>query len=569
MADNQDRLDGKPDNTPGDGVPGGLAGATPERGQPAPAVPEAPAKSQLPEPPLPESPGPVASVPTTAELLAALPAEPPIGAGAPTDADAVQKPGREASVATPAAKIESNGAESAKLAAAKQAAANAAAAKVAAARAAAKQAAAAKDAAANAAKRAKESRPSRRARHPVVAIGSALMTLVLVAGLAVLVGISYGETVLRKPGPLVADKIVNLSRTPGFRDIGDVLEREGVVENGWMFVGGVLLRQARQELKAGEYLFPRGASVDDVISLIVSGKAVLHQVTIPEGLTSEQTVARLLENEVLTGPIREIPKDGTLLPESYRFNRGITREQILQRMAADQRRVVADIWARRAPDLPLHSPEELVILASIVEKETGKAAERSRVAAVFVNRLQRRMKLQSDPTIIYGLVGGKGTLGRPIMRADIDRPTAYNTYVIDGLPPGPIANPGRAALEATANPMQTKELYFVADGTGGHVFAETLEEHNRNVAHWREIERQQNGQAAPASAPPAAATPPAPAPAKPAPDPGPAAAPAAQRAIGSLGLPCPLPPSWLRSGGPADPDPSFPAGGSIPCPSPA
>jgi UPF0755 protein len=244
---------------------------------------------------------------------------------------------------------------------------------------------------------------------------------------------------------------------------------------------------------------------------------VLHQVTIPEGLTSEQAVARLLENDVLSGSVREIPKEGSLLPETYRFPRGFTREQMLQRMTADQRRAVADIWAKRALNLPLRTPEELVVLASIVEKETGKASERARVAAVFVNRLSRRMKLQSDPTIIYGLVGGKGSLGRPILRSDIDRPTAYNTYVIDGLPPGPIANPGRAALEATANPLQTKELYFVADGTGGHVFAETLEEHNRNVARWREIERQQNGQAAPAPGAPAPAVTPAPAPARPSP----------------------------------------------------
>ncbi|WP_425457254.1 endolytic transglycosylase MltG [Blastochloris sulfoviridis] len=337
----------------------------------------------------------------------------------------------------------------------------------------------------------------------MVVAGNVLLTLTVVVGLALMATLSYSEALLRRPGPLAAEKVVNLSRTSGFRDIGDQLEREGVVDNAWAFVAGVMLRQARQDLKAGEYLFPRGASLNDVIGIIVTGKSVLHQITVPEGLTSEQTVARLLENDVLTGPIREIPREGSLLPETYRFNRGITREQIVQRMAADQRRVVAEIWAKRAPNLPLHSPEDLVTLASIVEKETGKPAERARVAAVFLNRLSRRMKLQSDPTIIYGLVGGKGALGRPIYRSDIERPTAYNTYVIDGLPPGPIANPGRAALEAAANPADTRDLYFVADGTGGHAFAETLEEHNRNVARWREIERQQNGQAAPPAAAPA------------------------------------------------------------------
>ena len=210
---------------------------------------------------------------------------------------------------------------------------------------------------------------------------------------------------------------------------------------------------------------------------------VQHALTVPEGLTSEQIVARLLENDVLDGQIKEIPREGTLLPETYKFTRGTTREQMIQRM---QRRSAAR--ARRKsgstamPDLPLKTPEQLVILASIVEKETGKPDERTRVAAVFVNRLKHKMRLQSDPTIIYGLVGGKGALGRPIMKSEIEQRTPYNTYVIDGLPPGPIANPGRASLEAAANPARTKELYFVADGTGGHVFAETYDQHQKNVA---------------------------------------------------------------------------------------
>ena len=185
-----------------------------------------------------------------------------------------------------------------------------------------------------------------------------------------------------------------------------------------------------------------------------------------------------------------MPREGTLLPETYKFPRGTTREQVIQRMQQAQKRVLEEIWERRSPDLPLKSPEQLVTLASIVEKETGKADERSRVAAVFVNRLRQKMKLQSDPTIIYGLVGGKGTLGRPIMRSEIEQPTPYNTYVIDGLPPGPIANPGRASLEAAANPARTKELFFVADGTGGHAFAETYDQHQKNVAKLRAIEQQ-------------------------------------------------------------------------------
>ena len=182
------------------------------------------------------------------------------------------------------------------------------------------------------------------------------------------------------------------------------------------------------------------------------------------------------------------------MPDTYNFTRGVTREQMIERMRQAQQRAVEEIWEHRSPDLPLKTPEQLVTLASLVEKETAKSDERSRVAAVFVNRLKQNMRLQSDPTIIYGLVGGKGTLGRPIMKSEISQPTPYNTYVINGLPPGPITNPGRASLEAAANPARTRELYFVADGTGGHVFAETYEQQQRNVARLRSIETDQKDQ---------------------------------------------------------------------------
>jgi UPF0755 protein len=240
-------------------------------------------------------------------------------------------------------------------------------------------------------------------------------------------------------------------------------------------------------------------------------------------------VQRLLESDILSGNIKEIPREGSMLPDSYRVTRGAPRDQVIARMQQAQARLVQEVWDRKMPDLPLRTPQQLVTLASIVEKETGRADERTRVAAVFVNRLKQRMKLQSDPTIIYGLVGGKGTLGRPILRSEIEQPTPYNTYVIDGLPPGPIANPGRAALEAVANPARTKELYFVADGTGGHAFSETLDQHQKNVARLRQLEQAQRDgtppppavAAAPAAtaAVPAAPPPPArrPAPARPAP----------------------------------------------------
>jgi len=229
------------------------------------------------------------------------------------------------------------------------------------------------------------------------------------------------------------------------------------------------------------------------IDVIVEGKVIQHAYTIPEGLTSEQIVARLAEVDFLAGNIREIPKEGTLLPETYNFPRGTTREQAIQRMQQMHRRALQEIWERRSPEVPVKTPEALVTLASIVEKETGRPDERSRVAAVFVNRIRQRMKLQSDPTIIYGLVGGKGTLGRPIMRSEIEQQTPYNTYVVEGLPPGPIANPGRASLEATANPARTKELFFVADGTGGHAFAENLSQHQLNVTKLRQFEQQARG----------------------------------------------------------------------------
>lgn len=359
-------------------------------------------------------------------------------------------------------------------------------------------------------------RPSARARHPIVVAGSAVFTLILVAAFAAGLALALGKQRFEAAGPLGQEKIVNIPRGLGVRDIGDLLQREGVIDQPWVFVGGVWVRKARDELKYGEYLFPKQASLRDVINVIVEGKVIQHQLTVAEGLTSEQIVARLMESDVLTGNIREIPKEGSLLPETYNFTRGASREQIIQRMQHEQQRLLQEIWDRRSPDLPINNPDQLVILASIIEKETSKPEERTRVAAVFVNRLKQRMKLQSDPTIIYGLVGGKGALGRPITRSDLELKTRYNTYVIDGLPPGPIDNPGRASLEAAASPARTKELYFVADGTGGHSFSESLDQHQKNVARLRQIEQQQQKDAKDQGAEPqptmrSSASPPAPA----------------------------------------------------------
>src|SRR3954470_20093337 len=333
-------------------------------------------------------------------------------------------------------------------------------------------------------------RPSRRARHPLVIAGNAIFTIILVVALAGGLLYSYGKHKLEASGPLDREKVVNIPRGLGLREIADLLARENVIDQPFVFIGGVLVLKAKDDLKYGEYKFAKQITVREAIETIVEGKVVQHAFTIPEGLTSEQIVARLAEVDFLAGNIREVPKEGTLLPETYNFPRGTTREQAIQRMQQTHRRVLQEIWERRSPDIPVKTPEALLTLASIVEKETGRPDERSRVAAVFANRLRQRIKLQSDPTIIYGLVGGKGTLGRPIMRSEIEQPTPYNTYVVEGLPPGPIANPGRASLEAAANPARTKEIYFVADGTGAHTFAENLAQHQQNVAKLRQFEQQ-------------------------------------------------------------------------------
>jgi UPF0755 protein len=355
-------------------------------------------------------------------------------------------------------------------------------------------------------------RRSSRARHPLVIVGNAIISIFLVVALAAGYGLYVGKQRFATPGPLPEDSLVNIPRGAGIRDISEVLAREHVIDQPWIFVVGVLLLKSHEGLKAGEYEFKAHASLSEVVATMSEGKVVMHQVSIPEGLTSEQIVQRLMDDDVLTGNINEIPAEGSMLPDTYNFTRGMSRSQLIQHMQHAQQRLVSDIWEHRSADLPLRTPEQLVILASIIEKETGKADERTRISAVFVNRLKQKMRLQSDPTIIYGLVGGKGTLGRPIMKSEIDQPTPYNTYQIDGLPPGPIANPGRAALEAAASPARTRELYFVADGTGGHAFAESYEQHQKNVLRLRQLQGGQKEQAQPdveTSAPAQAAAAPA------------------------------------------------------------
>ena len=302
----------------------------------------------------------------------------------------------------------------------------------------------------------------------------------------------YAKSEFEGTGPLDAPQTVVIKEGSSLNKIADQLASNGIIDNKLIFSQGVKVLRAQNTLKAGEYLFKPQMSMYDVMETIRSGKGILHKVTLPEGLTVHQIFERIAANEILEGTLPEtLPAEGSLMPDTYPFQRGTTRMEVVERMKIAQDNFLASVWAKRIPDLPISSPEELVTLASIVEKETGRADERPHVASVFINRLRKGMKLQSDPTIIYGIFGGKGKpKDRPIYKSDIQTATPYNTYTIPALPPGPIANPGRAALEAVANPSRTEDLFFVANGTGGHVFAKTLDEHNQNVARWRQIEKQ-------------------------------------------------------------------------------
>ena len=328
----------------------------------------------------------------------------------------------------------------------------------------------------------KKERPER----PITNFVSGLLSFLVIVLFLIAAAFILAQRQISAPGTLLADKVVIVRGS--MADVVDQLEREGVTDKGFLLTLYWQLTGKSSQIKGGEYLFRKEASLEQITETLVEGKSILHSVTIPEGRTSEEIVEILRSSGELAGDIKETPKEGTLLPETYKFARGMTRVQMLEHMAQDQAKLVREIWTKRAPDLPLSSPLDLVTLASVVEKETGKADERPRVASVFLNRLRLKMPLQSDPTVIYGLVGGKGSLGHGLTKAELQQATPYNTYLIPGLPAGPITNPGRAALEAVANPSQTKELYFVADGTGGHVFAETLEQHQKNVLKWRQIE---------------------------------------------------------------------------------
>lgn len=332
--------------------------------------------------------------------------------------------------------------------------------------------------------------------HPFFSFMNTVISIFIVVTVLVASVFYYVKYQFYRDGPLNYPTIVVIPKGMGVNAIATKLETDGVISSKHIFIASYLYfkqtepQRLRSGLRFGEYEIPKAASMSRVLEKLTTGKPILYQITLPEGLTSQQIVARINEHPNLSGEIIQVPPEGSLLPDTYKFTRNTNRQDLVIRMQAEQRRFLERLWPKRADGLPIKSMDEALILASIVEKETGRGNERAQVAGVFINRLRRGMKLQSDPTIIYGLVGGQGSLGRPIRRSEIRQKTEYNTYQIQGLPPTPIANAGRAAIEAVLNPADTDYLFFVADGTGGHAFAKTLKGHNRNVAKWRVIERE-------------------------------------------------------------------------------
>jgi UPF0755 protein len=334
-----------------------------------------------------------------------------------------------------------------------------------------------------------------RPQHPLVIFFNRLITLLLI-GLICVAGLFY--LVRRQfdlPGPLSYPTVFVVPQNEGASATARRLEQEGIINDRWTFFIASRYFRVHNRIKAGEYNIKANASLRDVLDTLVEGKSVLHSVSIPEGLTSFQAVERLKANQDLIGDILEIPAEGSLLPDTYRFGRGTSRQELIMRMQGDQKKFLEGLWGGRARDLANVKPEDVINIAAIVEKEASRADERPRVAAVYWNRLKKGMPLQADPTIIYGASNGKGTLGRPILKSELqDVENPYNTYKNRGLPPTPIANPGRAAIEAALNPAKTSDLYFVADGTGGHAFAESYADHQRNVAKWRRIEKERDSE---------------------------------------------------------------------------
>ncbi|MDX1482994.1 MAG: endolytic transglycosylase MltG [Alphaproteobacteria bacterium] len=313
----------------------------------------------------------------------------------------------------------------------------------------------------------------------------------LLLGAVALAGLAFLHHSLDRRGPLEGHAVVVIPKGKGVAEISRLLERHRIISSPLLFVAGVRLAGKQSALRAGEYDFPGGVSARGVMDILVSGRTVVRKLTVPEGLTSAQVVKLVHGAYGLDGPLVEVPEEGSLMPDTYHYSYGDGRAQMILRMEHAMTRAVAELWPKRMNGLLLRSPREAVILASIVERETAKPEERPLVAAVFLNRLKKGMALQSDPTVAYGIAvreaASQRILGRALTRADLATPGPYNTYLNKGLPPDPIANPGREALLAVLHPAPTKALYFVADGSGGHAFSRTLDEHNRNVRRWRRL----------------------------------------------------------------------------------
>ncbi|MCF8480441.1 MAG: endolytic transglycosylase MltG [Rhodospirillum sp.] len=323
----------------------------------------------------------------------------------------------------------------------------------------------------------------------------AFFLLLMTAGLAGFLGFSYVTGAFRATGPLIEERAVVIPPGSGVEAIARTLASEGVIADPLVFKVGIRLADKGRRLKAGEYLFEPGMSAEAVMDLLVSGAVIQRRFTVAEGLTTATILDTIQGVDGLKGPITLSPLEGALLPETYLFQKGDTRDAVVRRMEEAMTETLDRLWEVRAEGLPIATKEQALILASVVEKETGIASERPMVAGVFVNRLRKGMPLQSDPTVIYGLSGGTGLLGRALTRKDLVTEHAWNTYRIAGLPATPICNPGADAIAAVLKPAETDALYFVADGTGGHAFARTLDEHNRNVRAWRKIQKSQaNGQ---------------------------------------------------------------------------
>jgi UPF0755 protein len=299
------------------------------------------------------------------------------------------------------------------------------------------------------------------------------------------------------PGPLEKTMNVIIPVGDSTRMIAERLEQQGVISGQSVFLAQIMSQNAvarvtgkpGRHMKAGEYEITAKASIQEVIQKLTEGRSLLYAVTVPEGLTSHEVVRRLLNDQSLSGSIAQVPAEGSLLPETFRVPRNTPRAQVVTMLQNELTKYLDAQWEGRAADLPIRTKQEALVLASIVEKESGPRDDPSRIAGVFVNRLRRGMRLQSDPTILYGKHGPEVQWGSKIFRSDINRKTAYNTYQIDGLPPTPICNPGRRSITAVLQPATTKDLYFVADGQGGHIFSETLKDHEAAVKNWRKIER--------------------------------------------------------------------------------